>query len=75
VASDEFTHRIEALLSAHAITAWQYARRPGGHRSVVVQHDGKRHTFIFPSSSKSWNGPRNMVSIMKRRLCLRRVSV
>jgi hypothetical protein len=73
MSTDHFTAHIEAFLQASGIVRWHYARRKK-HRAVVVEHNG-RHTFIFPCTSKNWNAPKNMISIMRRRLGLRRAPV
>lgn len=69
---DDFTSRIEKLLSDNGITTRRYARR-GKHRSVTVQHLGKDHVFFFPGSSSDVRAPKNLVAFMRRKLGLRRV--
>lgn len=68
MARDEFTGRIERLLSANNIP-WRYRRR-GKHRAVIVRHDGRDQAFFFPLSGSDHRGPRNMVALLRRRLGL-----
>jgi hypothetical protein len=67
--ANDFEARIERLMSTNNIPAWRYARR-GKHRAVVVRHNGRDQTFIFPLSGSDRRGPRNLAAFMRRRLGL-----
>jgi hypothetical protein len=67
--ANDFEARIERLLATNGVPdgAWHYRRR-GKHRSVIVRHNGKDHTFIFPVSSGDVRAPKQLVAFMRRRL-------
>jgi hypothetical protein len=66
---DAYAQRVALFLDRHRIGTYHFEYR-AKHRAVVVEHDGKVTTVIFPASGSDWRGPRNAISSLRRALGL-----
>ena len=66
---DDYTKFIERFLERHRIETYRFEQR-SKHRSVVIEFEGRTHTYIFPLSGSDWRGPVKAVSSLRHVLGL-----
>jgi hypothetical protein len=64
---DDYTKRLESLLSRYGVEDYRFERRRK-HRALVVMHQGRTSTIIFPVSPSDRRGLWNTMASLRRAL-------